>query len=258
MRWLALFCGLLWSASAFAASLTVTGTIGGAVPVAMGETSILPTADHGNANLLIGQQATLGQAASLQSLSFYVTTAAGSMRLGVYDASGPNGQPGALIAQTASFAPVANSWNTKPLSSGVLPAGTYWLAYLPSGSTLGFRVQNGVGTSCLYTFAYAAMPATFSTSPTCITAHWSFYATLVSAPPSLSLTAEPPAPSVAASAPLGTPVATLTAAWSDGSPFTGVYGVDDPSGMFGISGNQVVVRAPLSVGTDDVTITATQ
>src|SRR5262245_54240801 len=55
--------------------------------VTIGETNILPDYDDGNANLLVAQQASLGQAATLQSLSFYVTNAAGSLRLGVYDAT---------------------------------------------------------------------------------------------------------------------------------------------------------------------------
>src|SRR5215468_9049036 len=95
--------------------------------ITIGETNVLSTADSGNGNLLAAQNATLSQPATIQSLSFYVTQASGNLVLGIYDASGPNGGPGALKAQTNSFAPVLG-WNTAnvitPLS---LPAGTYWL-----------------------------------------------------------------------------------------------------------------------------------
>jgi len=63
--------------------------------ITIGETSVLTSNDSGNGNLLIAQQATLSQTATIQSLSFYVTTASGDLRLGIYDATGPNGGPGA-------------------------------------------------------------------------------------------------------------------------------------------------------------------
>lgn len=50
--------------------------------------------DSGNGNLLLAQDAVLSQPGTLQSLSFYVT-AAGRLRLGLYDATGPGGGPGA-------------------------------------------------------------------------------------------------------------------------------------------------------------------
>jgi hypothetical protein len=62
-----------------------------------GETRILTTPDSGNAGLLLAQKATLTTGGTLQTISFYVTTAAGTMRMGVYDATGPNGGPGKLL-----------------------------------------------------------------------------------------------------------------------------------------------------------------
>src|SRR5262249_15079876 len=76
-------------------------TLNVASTVVIGEPNVLSQNDDGNANLLVAQQATLGQSATLQSLSFYVTTAAGSLILGVYDATGPGGGPGAKKAETA-------------------------------------------------------------------------------------------------------------------------------------------------------------
>ncbi|MEK7138619.1 MAG: hypothetical protein AAB799_00365, partial [Patescibacteria group bacterium] len=57
--------------------------------ITIGETTILPADDSGNGNLLLAQSTTLSQTATIQSLSFYVTTAAGNLRLGIYDATGP-------------------------------------------------------------------------------------------------------------------------------------------------------------------------
>jgi hypothetical protein len=155
------------------ASVTVTA----ASSFTIGETSILSTGDNGNGNMLIAQQVSLGQTATVVSMSFYVAAAAGSLELGIYDATGPNGGPGTLKASTASFTPVSG-WNTANVISQVsLPAGTYWLAYLPSSNSLGFRVAT-TGSAIFYSYTYAVMPGTFSTSPMSTTAHWSFYATL--------------------------------------------------------------------------------
>ena len=111
----------------------------------IGETTVLSTADNGNGNLLVAQQATLPVTSVLQSMSFYVTNAAGKLRLGVYDSSGPGGGPGNKVAETAEISPV-NGWNTATTSPTVLGAGTYWLAYFPSSSSLAFlKNPNGAG-----------------------------------------------------------------------------------------------------------------
>jgi hypothetical protein len=152
--------------------------------VTMGVTTVLRAADSQNGNLLLAQQAALSEAATLQSLSFYVSSAAGSLRLGVYDSTGPGGGPGALLAQTAG-ATAVKGWNTQPTTSApTLPAGAYWLAYLPSSGTLAFRKENNTGPCYYYPYKYAAMPATFSSTPSdCTPTNWSFYATLVVGPP---------------------------------------------------------------------------
>jgi hypothetical protein len=89
----------------------------------------------------------------------------------------------------------------------------------------------------------------------------------------LTLTLNPQMPSIPASAPLGTVVATATAAWSDGSPFTGMLGFTTPyaddGGTFALScttcatANLVVNPLGLGVGADggtvqNVTVVATQ
>ena len=112
--------------------------------VTIGQTAVLSSGDSGNGNLLVAQSATLAQAATIQSLSFYVTAASGNLILGIYDATGPNGGPGALKASTASFTPVTG-WNTANVVTPVsLAAGSYWLAYLPSSNALEFRENQRV------------------------------------------------------------------------------------------------------------------
>ena len=141
----------------------------------MGETNILATDDYGNGGLLLAQQATLGQTATLQSLSFYVTAASGRLRLAVYNNVG--GQPQTLLAQTAEFTPIVG-WNTQNVVTPTqLSAGTYWLAYLPESSNLHFRVTN-TGTARWYSYPYGTLPTTFSSSFQSGITHWSFYATL--------------------------------------------------------------------------------
>jgi hypothetical protein len=87
-------------------------------------------------------------------------------------------------------------------------------------------------------------------------------------PPTLTLTFSPPDPSLPDSSPNGTVVSIVTAAWSDGSRFTGTLGFDAPyyddGGTFALSGNQVIV-SPTGLGLlgdvgtiQRVTIVATQ
>jgi beta-glucanase (GH16 family) len=146
----------------------------------IGETNILASDDSGNGNMLLAQQTSLGQTATIQSMSFYVATASGKLRLGIYDASGPSGGPGAKKAETAEITPVTG-WNTANVTTPVsLPAGTYWLAYFPNDNNLHFRLDTSSGTHRFYSLTYTTMPATFSTTPTTGAGHWSLYASLVS------------------------------------------------------------------------------
>jgi hypothetical protein len=147
--------------------------------VNIGETAVLGAADGDNGNLLLAQVAMLSKAATVQSLSFYVTAASGNLILGIYDATGPSGGPGALKASTKSFAPT-KGWNTAKVVTPVsLAAGTYWLAYLPSSNGLGFVKTNATGNCKYYSVSFGSLPSNFSTSPaSCNPTTWSFYATL--------------------------------------------------------------------------------
>jgi hypothetical protein len=142
-------------------------SLGSAQAVTIGETAVLPWGDTQNGNLLLAQSATLAQAATIQSLSFYVTAASGNLILGIYDATGPHGGPGALKASTASFTP-KTGWNTAKVATPVsLAAGTYWLAYLPSNNNLSFLKTDGSsGNNCVYySYNFGSPPSRFSSSP---------------------------------------------------------------------------------------------
>ena len=147
--------------------------------IAIGDTAVLSAANSQNGNLLLAQSANLGQAATIQSLSFYVTAPGGNLILGIYDATGPKGGPGALKASTLSFTPT-KGWNTAKVATPIpLAAGNYWLAYLPSSGALSFRKTNKSGACAYYGYKFGAMPGKFSTSPAnCTYTTWSFFATL--------------------------------------------------------------------------------
>jgi Protein of unknown function (DUF4038)/Concanavalin A-like lectin/glucanases superfamily/Putative collagen-binding domain of a collagenase len=167
-----------------------------ATPITIGETALFGSNDSGNGNLLLVQDATLSQSATIKSLSFYVRAASGNLRLGVYDATGSGGGPGTLKAQTNGFTPVAG-WNTVNVITPVsLPAGNYWLAYLPSSSSLSFAANFTIGSYQYANFTFGAMPATFPAIVGQGTTHWSLYGTLdTTSTPTPTPTATPPAPS---------------------------------------------------------------
>ena len=156
---------------------TPTATVVQSDLITIGETEILNSNDSGNGNVLIAQEAVLPQDATIQSLSFYVTGGSGQLRLGIYDDNG--GNPGTLRAETAAFTPVVG-WNTQEVSAPVLlPAGTYWLAYLPQSSNLSFRVAL-TGSARGYYYTFGQMPAAFPSEPLTADVHWSLYAELFS------------------------------------------------------------------------------
>jgi hypothetical protein len=148
--------------------------------VTIGSATVWSAGDSQDGNQMLAQIAKLTQAATIQSLSFYVNAASGNLILGIYDATGPNGGPGALKASTASFTPT-KGWNTAKVVTPVsLAAGSYWLAFLPSSNALGSAIGFvGTGNCKYYSFSFGSLPSKFSTSPaSCAPASWSLYATL--------------------------------------------------------------------------------
>ncbi len=190
MRWL--FACVLAACASLAGAQTVNvgGTVGDAntsspflvtvtkkQTITIGQTAIGPTADSGNANLLIASHYVLPQTATVLSMSFYVTAADGQLQLGIYDATGAGGRPGNKVAETAAFTPVVG-WNTKPVVAQVsLPAGDYWLAYFPSAGALSF-VNDGSGNSVWRGQAFGEMPSSFGVATDNGAVEWSLYATL--------------------------------------------------------------------------------
>jgi len=186
---------------------TFTPTSTGAT-ITVGETSVLSMNYSGLGNRLVAQQVTLSQSATIQSLSYYVGTASGQLRLGIYNNAGSN--PGTLLAQTAAFTPVVG-WNTQPVPTPtLLPAGTYWLAFLPQNNSLAGRVAT-TGTGRHYTYTFGALPASFSSSPTSGAFHFSLYATLSTGPvPSNTPSNTPTITSTPTNTPTRTPTGTAT------------------------------------------------
>jgi hypothetical protein len=241
-----LFTGALFAAGIF-------GPAAYAQTFTLGETTLLGYSDNGNANLLLAQGPYhLNQPATVQSLSFYVTTAAGQLRLGMYTA-GPNNdcKGGSLRAQTNAFAPRQNSWNSANVTNQMtLPVGNYCLAYNPSSNNLSFRKGLSTGNANVYyPYAFGPLPQTFSSSPGGDPFHWSFYATLMPSapPPTLSVSFSPPNPSVPSNAAAGTVVAQVIATWSNGNPFTGILDFTTPYGSdgntFAMSGSNLIVNS---------------
>jgi hypothetical protein len=236
--------------------------------VTIGETAVLTAGDSENGNLLLAQEASLSQSTKIQSMSFYVTAAAGELVLGIYNANGPKGGPGTLVAQTTAFTPKAG-WNVAATTTTpTLAAGNYWLAYLPSSGALSFVKQNNSGNCRYYSLKFTStLPQTFSNKPrNCTPTTWSFYATLgTTATSTLQLSDSPSTPTVSADAAVGTVVTTLTASWSNGAPFTGTLSFVSPNnndgGLFALSGNNVVVNgslATLGSTTQEITVQAQQ
>ena len=151
--------------------------------VFIGNTTVLPLADHGYGNLLVAQKTALSQSATLKSMSFYVAVAAGKLKLGVYDASGKGGTPGKLVGGTGLFVP-HTGWNTVNVGYKVrMDPGVYWVAYWPSSNDL-VLAKAGSGISYYYRLTFNWLfPKIFDlTHATRERANWSLYATLTASP----------------------------------------------------------------------------
>ena len=172
-----------------AATPTATAT---PISIRIGNTTVESSNDGGYGNLLLAQKTALGHTATIQSLSFYVSSPYGKLRLGLYDDNA--GSPGALIASTNEFTPISTGWNTQNVISPVsLTAGTYWLACLPQSGFLAFKVSNdGSGTRLGVSFNYGPLPATFPSGSSGADVQCSFYATLNAELPLADLAEELP------------------------------------------------------------------
>lgn len=159
--------------------VVIGGTLSPNTSNTFGHTTLESTTDNSDKGSIWTQAGALTVAATIGSMTVYVHTAAGSMTMGIYDATGPGGGPGALKATTASFTP-ATGWNTINLTGPVaLAAGNYWLAWETNSNTLALEAESTTGTQDSMTQAYGALPNTFSTTPSTTTWSDTLYATLV-------------------------------------------------------------------------------
>ena len=167
------------TSGAISATAKVSVSVAPPMTVVIGDANQLPNDDSGNMDVILAQKATLSQAATLTALTFYVAQAAGNLRLGLYDSTGPNNGPGAKKAETAEFAPVVGANKQNVVTQVLLPAGDYWLAYAPSDNGLHFYLSNdGDGMLAYASMTYGPLPATFPTTVTNLNQHWTFTATL--------------------------------------------------------------------------------
>jgi hypothetical protein len=172
--------------------------------------------------------------------------------------------------QTATFAtPISISPNTTYVAGYYAPSGQYPDVYygLNQGVTTGplnVPANASVGGNGVYTYNQAFPRSSWEASNYFVDVLF----TPAVATPYLTLSFNPASPSVASNAPGGTVVATISASWSDGSPFTGTLSFGAPNSndkaAFAISGNQLIVN-PSGPGlsanggtTQAVTIVATQ
>jgi Domain of unknown function (DUF4082) len=201
-----------------------------------------------------------GYVASLYSAS---GTLLGSVTMATESGPVPGWQVGAFAS------PIPISPNTSYVAAYYVPSGEY--TQVPQGLAQGVTTgplnapaSSAVGGNGVYHSKLAFPTHTWENA--------NYSADVVFTPaapkPYLTVSFNPANPTVASNAPAGTVVATVTASWSDGSPFTGSLSFGSPNSndkaTFAISGNQLIVNPDgpgLSAdgGTDQlVTIVATQ
>jgi hypothetical protein len=221
------------------------------------------------------------QAGAISAIRFYrATTNQGGYTASLYTASGTllgsvkmahesGPVPGWQIGNFA--APIPISPNTTYVAAYYVPSGgNYQL--VPNGLTQGVTAgpltapaSSVVGGNGVYNDGHA-FPNTSSARNS------NFLVDVLFTPavptPYLTVSFNPANPSIASNAPAGSVVATITAGWSDGAPFTGMLAFGSPNSndhaTFAILGNQLIVNSTgpgLSAdgGTNQlVTIVATQ
>jgi Domain of unknown function (DUF4082) len=148
-------------------------------------------------------------------------------------------------------------------SNGKYAVDSYGLTNAHSAGSLLASASDTVGGNGVYTYSTGFPIHSWHNSN-----YYVDVAFTPTAPPHLTLSFDPSSPSISPGAPGGTVVATIIAAWSDGTPFTGTLGFGPPfyndAGTFAISGNKLLID-PAGLGLSalggtmhNVTITATQ
>ncbi len=172
--------------------------------------------------------------------------------------------------QTAEFAmPISIAANTTYVAAYYAPSGQYadainGLRQAVTTGPLTAPASGTVGGNGVY-YSGNAFPSRTSKAD-------NYYVDVVFNPPKLTpylqVIFNPPNPSIPTSTPLGAVITTVTATWSDGTPFAGTLSFGSPysnsSGTFALSGNSLIIN-PAGPGvssagntTLDTTIAATQ
>lgn len=146
----------------------------------MGVTSVLSGSDN-LLNYLVSYRVTLDSDSTIRSLSVYVKTAAGNMRMGVYSDNSNN--PGTLLAYTNEFSPVVG-WNTVQTNEVELQPGNYWIAFESDTSSMILAALSSGGVHRYKSsWTYGALPSSFPTPIGSGSWQYSVYANLSSEPP---------------------------------------------------------------------------
>ena len=173
--------------------------------------------------------------------------------------------------QHASFAaPIPISANTTYVAAYYAPNGlgaktTEGLANGVAAGPLNAPAGASIGGNGIFAYGYFGFPSQ-------IYENTNYFVDVVFIPvtsaPYLTLALYPANPSVVSSAPLGSYVATISAIWSNGAPFTGTLSFGSPysndSNVFSISGNELIINPSgpgVSADRDtlqNITIIATQ
>jgi hypothetical protein len=172
--------------------------------------------------------------------------------------------------QTATFAgPISISANTTYVAAYYAPSGQYADGYygLSQGVATGplaAPASATVGGNGVYFYGNGFPRSSWEASNYFVDVLF----TSAVETPYLILSCDPPSPSISSSAPLGSLVATITATWSDGSPFTGTLSFDQPysndNGTFALLDNSLLIDpagpgvSALGDTIQNVTIVATQ
>jgi hypothetical protein len=199
------------------------------------------------------------QAGKVSGISFYrAATSSHGYVARLYSADGSSTLGSVTMAsesgpvpgwQHAVFTPpISISANTTYVAAYYAPSGKYAVTRygLMKGVTVGplnAPASSSVGGNGVYQYNLAFPNRNYASS--------NYFVDVVFVPaapaPYLTLSLNPPNPSITSAAALGSYVATISASWSDGSPFTGTISFGLPyssdSGAFAISGNNLIINS---------------
>jgi hypothetical protein len=255
-------------ASGGASSAQSINIFGNAVPRA-------PTG--GGDKVMLGLKFWSSQSGMISAIRFYRAAVSSNGYVASLYAAGGTLLGSATLAHESGPVPgwqVANFANPIPVSANMTYIAAYYSA-AGQGSGDPHKLKNGATNGPLTAPASSAVGGNGvynprNAFPNSTDEASNYYVDVLFTPTgaSLVLNFNPPNPSIPANTPLGSVVATVTANWSDGSPFTGTLSFAQPysndQGVFAISGNNLIIN-PSGPGlsadantVQNVTIVATQ